>query len=111
MALQGYEDMLIDRHKYLVTVTGAMDMKALAESLKKIFQKQVEILPPRKEGGSGGGKGKDGGDDKGKGGWGGGGANTYSPILCPGPLHQGLGLAQNLLKITVNTCNVVMEEM
>lgn len=37
MALQGYEDMLIDRHNDLVTVTGAMDMKALAESLEKNF--------------------------------------------------------------------------
>ncbi|KAL0417684.1 UNVERIFIED_CONTAM: Heavy metal-associated isoprenylated plant protein 3 [Sesamum radiatum] len=75
----GYQEMKIDRQKELVTVTGAMDMKALAEVLKKHLKKEVEILPPKKEvekkengGGdkvksSGGEKGKSGGE-KGKGG-------------------------------------------
>ncbi|CAI9768539.1 unnamed protein product [Fraxinus pennsylvanica] len=65
---KGYEGLKIDRQKDLVTVTGAMDMKALAESLKKHLKKEVEILPPKKEGGGGGDKGKGGGDDKAKGG-------------------------------------------
>ncbi|XP_022857920.1 putative late blight resistance protein homolog R1A-3 [Olea europaea var. sylvestris] len=57
----GYGEMKIDRQKDLVTVTGAMDMKALAETLKKHLKTEVEILPPKKEGG---------GRDKGKGGGG-----------------------------------------
>ncbi|KAK4440701.1 Heavy metal-associated isoprenylated plant protein 3 [Sesamum alatum] len=91
---KGYQEMNIDRQKELVTVTGAMDMKALAEVLKKHLKKEVEILPPKKEvekkengggggdkakssggekGKSGGDKGKSGGGDKGKNGGGGGG--------------------------------------
>ncbi|CAI9774594.1 unnamed protein product [Fraxinus pennsylvanica] len=67
---KGYEDIKIDRQKDLVTVTGAMDMKALAETLKKHLKKEVEILPPKKEGGGDKGKGGGGGGDKGKGGGG-----------------------------------------
>ncbi|XP_011090035.1 heavy metal-associated isoprenylated plant protein 3 isoform X2 [Sesamum indicum] len=61
---KGYQEMKIDRQKELVTVTGAMDMKALAEVLKKHLKKEVEILPPKKEvekkenGGGSGDKGK-----------------------------------------------------
>lgn len=64
--------MKIDRQKELVTVTGAMDMKALAEVLKKHLKKEVEILPPKKEvekkenGGGSGDKGKSSGGEKGK---------------------------------------------
>ncbi|KAK4408986.1 Heavy metal-associated isoprenylated plant protein 3 [Sesamum angolense] len=46
---KGYQEMKIDRQKELVTVTGAMDMKALAEVLKKHLKKEVEILPTKKE--------------------------------------------------------------
>ncbi|KAL0460155.1 UNVERIFIED_CONTAM: Heavy metal-associated isoprenylated plant protein 3 [Sesamum latifolium] len=74
---KGYQEMKIDRQKELVTVTGAMDMKALAEVLKKHLKKEVEILPPKKEvekkenSGSGGGeKGKSSGGEKGKSGGG-----------------------------------------
>ncbi|PIN09596.1 Copper chaperone [Handroanthus impetiginosus] len=74
---KGYQDIKVDRQKDLVTVTGAMDMKALAEMLKKHLKKDVEILPPKKEvekkesagvekGKSGCDKAKSGGD-KGKG--------------------------------------------
>ncbi|KAL2557449.1 Heavy metal transport/detoxification superfamily protein [Forsythia ovata] len=73
---KGYDEMKIDRQKDTVTVAGAMDMKALAETLKKHLKREVEILLPKKEGGGGGGgekkekgggdKGKGGGDDKGK---------------------------------------------
>ncbi|KAL6508750.1 hypothetical protein OROHE_021309 [Orobanche hederae] len=79
---KGYQDMKIDKQKELVTVTGAMDINALAKLLKKHLKKEVEILPPPKKevehkdnkGGDkakgGGDKGKiggvDGGVDKGK---------------------------------------------
>ncbi|KAL2541079.1 Heavy metal transport/detoxification superfamily protein [Abeliophyllum distichum] len=69
---KGYEEMKIDRQKDMVTVAGAMDMKALAETLKKHLKKEVELVLPKKEGGgekkekSGGDKGKGGGEDKGK---------------------------------------------
>ncbi|KAL3618514.1 hypothetical protein CASFOL_037596 [Castilleja foliolosa] len=47
---KGYQDMKIDKQKELVTVTGAMDMNALATLLKKHLKKDVEILPlPKKE--------------------------------------------------------------
>ncbi|EPS57576.1 hypothetical protein M569_17241, partial [Genlisea aurea] len=42
---KGYQDMNIDKQKNLVTVTGAMDMKALAELLQKQLRKDVEIVP------------------------------------------------------------------
>ncbi|XP_019181721.1 PREDICTED: heavy metal-associated isoprenylated plant protein 3-like [Ipomoea nil] len=68
---KGYHEMKLDRQKEVVTVTGAMDMKALAENLKKHLKRDVEIVPPKKEGGGekkekGGGNEK--GNDKGKGG-------------------------------------------
>ncbi|KZV30906.1 hypothetical protein F511_36682 [Dorcoceras hygrometricum] len=66
---KGYQDMKIDKQKELVTVTGAMDMKALAEMLKKHLKRSVEIVPPKKEGE----KKEGGGGDKKKGGAGGGG--------------------------------------
>ncbi|EYU36154.1 hypothetical protein ABFS82_14G240900 [Erythranthe guttata] len=62
---KGYKDMEIDKQKDLVRVTGAMDMKALAENLQKHLKKNVEIVPSKKEnenkekGGGGGG-----GDEK-----------------------------------------------
>ncbi|KAL6563640.1 hypothetical protein OROGR_002599 [Orobanche gracilis] len=67
---KGYQDMKIDKQKDLVTVTGAIDMKALAEVLSKQLKKGVEIVPPKKDGekkdkGGGGGddqKGKNGGE-------------------------------------------------
>ncbi|KAL6566833.1 hypothetical protein OROMI_015237 [Orobanche minor] len=67
---KGYQDMKIDKQKELVTVTGAMDINALAKLLKKHLKKEVEILPPPKKevehkDNKGGDKAK-GGVDKGK---------------------------------------------
>ncbi|XP_051143833.1 heavy metal-associated isoprenylated plant protein 3-like [Andrographis paniculata] len=71
---KGFHHMNIERQKNLVTVTGAMDMKALVESLRRQLKKDVEIV--RKEGDkknnsgktaggcSGGGTDKDGGEKK-----------------------------------------------
>ncbi|GER27341.1 heavy metal transport/detoxification superfamily protein [Striga asiatica] len=59
---KGYEDMKIDGQKDLVTVTGAIDMKALAEALSEKLKKNVSIVPPKKDGE----KKENGGDDKGK---------------------------------------------
>ncbi|MCD7457244.1 hypothetical protein HAX54_034633 [Datura stramonium] len=64
---KGYKEMKIDLEKDLVTVTGSMDMKELVEELKKQLKKDVQIVPPKKEGGEkkeGGGGGK--GNGKGK---------------------------------------------
>lgn len=75
MVCAGYEDIKIDKQKDLVTVTGAIDMKALAEVLKKHLKREVEIVPPKKEekkdnagekGNNGGGKEKGGGNGGGK---------------------------------------------
>ncbi|XP_047255898.1 heavy metal-associated isoprenylated plant protein 3 isoform X1 [Capsicum annuum] len=69
---KGYKEMKVDKQKDLVTVTGSMDMKALAETLKKHLKKEVEIVPPKKEGGEkkekGGGDNGGGGGENGKGG-------------------------------------------
>lgn len=69
----GYQDMKIDTQKDLVTVTGAMDMKALVDVLQKQLKRDVAIVPPKKDGekkekGGGDGKGKSSGDDGGHGG-------------------------------------------
>lgn len=64
----GYKDMNIDTDKDLVTVTGAMDMKALAEVLQKQLKRDVAIVPAKKEKGGGDDKGKGGGDSGGDGG-------------------------------------------
>ncbi|KAK6926728.1 Heavy metal-associated domain, HMA, partial [Dillenia turbinata] len=71
---KGYHSMSVDMQKDLITVTGTMDMKALAESLKDKLNRSVEIVPPKKDKESGGGGGGGGGDKgkKGKGGGGGG---------------------------------------
>lgn len=61
--------MKIDKQTDLVTVTGAMDMKALAEVLQKQLKKDVQIVPPKKENE----KKEKGGGDKGNGGGDGGG--------------------------------------
>ncbi|KAL0370100.1 UNVERIFIED_CONTAM: Heavy metal-associated isoprenylated plant protein 3 [Sesamum angustifolium] len=63
---KGYQDIKIDTQKDLVTVTGSMDMKALAELLQKQLKKDVEIVPQKKDGEKkekgGGDKGKSGGE-------------------------------------------------
>ncbi|XP_009770917.1 heavy metal-associated isoprenylated plant protein 3 [Nicotiana sylvestris] len=69
---KGYKEMKIDKQKDLVTVTGSMDVKDLAETLKKHLKKEVEIVPAKKEGGEKKEKGGDnggggGGGEKGKG--------------------------------------------
>ncbi|EPS59630.1 hypothetical protein M569_15175, partial [Genlisea aurea] len=55
---KGFHDLKIDKQKELVTVTGAMDMNALAESLTKHVKRQVQIVPPpnKKEQKGGGGE-------------------------------------------------------
>ncbi|CAN4120358.1 unnamed protein product [Withania somnifera] len=63
---KGYKEMKVDKQKDLVTVTGSMDMKELAEMLKKHLKKEVEIVPPKKEAGEKKEKGG-GGSDNGKG--------------------------------------------
>lgn len=68
-AIAGYKEIKIDHEKELVTVTGSMDIKELVETLKKQLKKDVQIVPPKKEGGEkkeggGGGRGKE--NDKGK---------------------------------------------
>ncbi|KAF7154456.1 hypothetical protein RHSIM_Rhsim01G0126700 [Rhododendron simsii] len=64
---KGYHNMSIDEQKNQITVKGAIDMKALAESLKVKLKKPVELVPPKKEtaggekkekSGGGGGRGK-----------------------------------------------------
>lgn len=76
---KGYMEMSIDKHKDLVTVKGAIDVKALVEKLKEKLKRPVEIVPPKKEGGggdkakSGGEKAKGNGNSNGNGGSGGGG--------------------------------------
>ncbi|KAL0460731.1 UNVERIFIED_CONTAM: Heavy metal-associated isoprenylated plant protein 3 [Sesamum latifolium] len=63
---KGYQDIKIDTQNDLVMVTGSMDMNALAELLQKQLKKDVEIVPPKKDGEKkekgGGDKGKSGGD-------------------------------------------------
>ncbi|XP_051113393.1 heavy metal-associated isoprenylated plant protein 3-like [Andrographis paniculata] len=44
---KGYSGMKIDKEKNLVTVTGAMDVEALAQVLRKHVKKEVEILPQK----------------------------------------------------------------
>ncbi|KAL1542702.1 heavy metal-associated isoprenylated plant protein 3-like isoform X1 [Salvia divinorum] len=61
---KGYRDMKIDKQKEVVTVTGALDMKALAEVLKKHLKREVQIVPAKeaeKKENPGGEKGKVGG--------------------------------------------------
>ncbi|GAA0173490.1 hypothetical protein LIER_27094 [Lithospermum erythrorhizon] len=66
---KGYKEMSIDKQKDLVTVTGAIDMKSLAENLKKHLKKNVEIVPPKGDGEKKEkGDKKDGGDDQKSGG-------------------------------------------
>lgn len=73
----GYRDVKIDKQKETVTVTGAIDMKALAEGLKRHLKRDVQIVPAKKEGdkkeNSGGAKAKGGekGNNNGGGGKGG----------------------------------------
>ncbi|XP_009600294.1 heavy metal-associated isoprenylated plant protein 3-like [Nicotiana tomentosiformis] len=65
---KGYKEMKIDKQKDLVTVTGSMDVKELAETLKKHLKKEVEIVPAKKEAGEKKEKGEKGGDNGGGGG-------------------------------------------
>ncbi|KAL1558166.1 heavy metal-associated isoprenylated plant protein 3-like [Salvia divinorum] len=69
---KGYKDVKIDTQKELVTVSGAIDVKALADELQKQLKRDVAIVPPKKEGdkkekGGGDGKGKSGGGENGQG--------------------------------------------
>ncbi|KAL6499788.1 hypothetical protein OROGR_027698 [Orobanche gracilis] len=88
---KGYQDMKIDKQKDLVTVTGAIDMKALAEVLSKQLKKGVEIVQPKKDGEK---KDKDGGDDE-KGNKTQASLGGYSYPFMPGPLVIGDQLHYN----------------
>ncbi|GAA0184625.1 hypothetical protein LIER_31913 [Lithospermum erythrorhizon] len=57
----GYQEMKVDKQKDMITVTGAMDMKALAENVKKHMRKNVEIIPSKKDGEKGKSDNKGGG--------------------------------------------------
>lgn len=46
---KGYEEMKLDKPNDVVMVKGAMDMKALAETLKKHLKRDVQILQPKKD--------------------------------------------------------------
>lgn len=73
--------MEIDQQKDLVTVTGSMDMKALAESLQEKLRRPVEIVPPKKDKDAGdkdSGKGDNAGAGKKKGGGGDGGQKAMT---------------------------------
>ncbi|KAH7864465.1 hypothetical protein Vadar_029863 [Vaccinium darrowii] len=70
---KGFHDMSVDEEKNLITVKGAIDMKALAESLKVKLKKPVEIVPPKKEKEKDKDKNGGGSENKEKGGGGGGG--------------------------------------
>ncbi|KAF3680275.1 putative disease resistance RPP13-like protein 1-like [Capsicum annuum] len=79
---KGYKEMKVDEQKDLVTVTGSMDMKVLAETLKKHLKKEIEIVPPKKEGGE---KKDKGGGDNGGGGGKGKGAGVGDKTNCGTP--------------------------
>lgn len=92
--VSGVKNVTIERQKDLVTVTGTMDAKTLAEGLKRRMKREVEIVPQKKEkekgkdnqekkegneGGNGGNAGsekKGGGDGDSGGNGGGGGGNS-----------------------------------
>ncbi|KAG6415127.1 hypothetical protein SASPL_122529 [Salvia splendens] len=60
---KGYKDVKFDTQKDLVTVSGAMDVEALAGELQKHLKRDVAIVPPKKEKSGGDGKGKSGGGE------------------------------------------------
>ncbi|WOH03878.1 hypothetical protein DCAR_0623279 [Daucus carota subsp. sativus] len=63
---KGYMEMSIDKQKEVVTVKGAMDIKALAALLTKKLKRNVEIVPAKKE--KGDNEKRDGGDEAADGG-------------------------------------------
>ncbi|XP_047938111.1 heavy metal-associated isoprenylated plant protein 3-like isoform X2 [Salvia hispanica] len=65
---KGYRDMKIDKQKETVTVTGALDMKALAEVLKKHLKREVQIVAAKKEAEKKESESGKGGGEKGNGG-------------------------------------------
>ncbi|CAH9119462.1 unnamed protein product [Cuscuta europaea] len=65
---KGYMEMAVEREKDQLMVTGILDMKALADNLKKQMKRNVEIVPPKKEKGGGGDKKDAAGGEKGGGG-------------------------------------------
>ncbi|XP_030552078.1 heavy metal-associated isoprenylated plant protein 3-like [Rhodamnia argentea] len=67
---KGVMDVAFNRDKDTATVRGAMEAKALAESLREHMKRAVEIVPPKKEKESGG-SGGEAKDKKGGGGCGG----------------------------------------
>ena len=88
--------MKIDTQKDLVTVTGSMDMKALADVLQKQLKRDVAVVPPKKDGDN---KEKGGGGGDGKGKSGGGDENVQGnkmqapPLVYPYPFVSGAGHA------------------
>ncbi|XP_041990429.1 heavy metal-associated isoprenylated plant protein 3-like [Salvia splendens] len=89
---KGFKDMKIDTQKDLVTVTGSMDMKALADVLQKQLKRDVTVVPPKKEGDN---KEKGGGDGKGKSGDENVQGNKMQapPLVYPYPFTSGPGQA------------------
>ncbi|XP_031402175.1 heavy metal-associated isoprenylated plant protein 3-like isoform X1 [Punica granatum] len=66
---KGVASIAIDKAKELVTVTGTMDVKALAESLEEKMKRSVQIVSPKKDkDGGGGGEGNNNGGGGGGGG-------------------------------------------
>ncbi|XP_015898502.3 heavy metal-associated isoprenylated plant protein 6 [Ziziphus jujuba] len=63
---KGVESVKIDDTKDLVTVKGTMDVKELVPYLSVKLKRSVEVVPPKKDEGAGGGekKDKEGGGDK-----------------------------------------------
>ncbi|KAI4300315.1 hypothetical protein L6164_033707 [Bauhinia variegata] len=61
LKIKGVESVNIDGAKDLVTVKGTMDVKELTPNLKEKLKRNVEVVPPKKDGG---GEKKEGGGDK-----------------------------------------------
>ncbi|XP_059667598.1 heavy metal-associated isoprenylated plant protein 3-like [Cornus florida] len=68
--MEEVDSVTIDDQKDLVTVKGTMDAKELASYLREKLKRNVEVVPPKKEGGGGEKKEGSGGDKKEKGGGG-----------------------------------------
>ncbi|XP_047964821.1 heavy metal-associated isoprenylated plant protein 3-like [Salvia hispanica] len=54
---KGYKGVEVDTQKDLVIVSGAVDVEALADELRKHLKKDMAIVPSKKDNGGGDGKG------------------------------------------------------
>lgn len=57
MRCAGYKGVEVDTQKDLVIVSGAVDVEALADELRKHLKKDMAIVPSKKDNGGGDGKG------------------------------------------------------